>query len=433
MAFLSLSDIAKAYIILLSTLTVIILVIVLIAYIVEKNKGTRIAVLASMLIASMLDFSVLSQLNKVNRTKYDISLTQALAILNNIPYLVHIIMNLVFILVAILSLYSLYKNSNNKINTFSVKEALENLPTGIAFTTKKAELLLSNHIIHNLCIELTGKSLLSAEAFWQDLSRLQAENCCVIKGEMPAFTLIDGSVWQFSKTLCIYNNDEYYEFKATDISQLYNLIENTRIVNEKLTQQQHRLKELTSIIEENAESCVALNMKINFHDNFGNLLTLTKKALRESENINEARTLVDYWGNLNKVIKELSSNDKQVLTLEQIVLFANKLCCEIILDGELPKEEHNNITTLLCINEMLKNAYRHAGAQKLMVNIFETDSIINLTINNETEHKLSELKEGGGLTGLRERIEKTGGSMKMTCEDGVTMFVKLLKGDLKHV
>ncbi len=431
--FLYLNDSAKAYMLVLCIFSVILPLISLIAHISQKSKSIRVTTLSFSLIASILFFSLLSQLNKVDRAKYNISLTPTLEVFNNIPYFVYIVLNLGFIFVAIISIYRLYKAGKNNISVFSVKEALENLPTGIAFMRDDVDLLLSNNIMQNLCREITGKTLQNANTFWLDLNALQSKENCVIKGDEPSFILKNKAVWQFSKTLCTYRGDEYFEFIATDITELYNLSENTRSVNEKLTQQHQRLKKLTDIIEKNAEGGVALNMKINFHDNFGNLLTLTKKALRENKNADQAKTLVDYWGNLNNMIKELSSDDRQSLSLEQILLFADKLGCEIVLSGELPKDEQSKTTMLLCINEMLKNAYRHAGAQKLMVDISKASGMIHLTIQNETKHKLTQIKEGGGLSALRERIEQTGGTMQMSCDDGVSMMVKLIEEAPQYV
>ncbi len=433
LTFLSLSDSAKAYILVLCILTVILMLIALIAYMAQKRKSLYIAVLSLFFVIGTLVLSALLELNKVGKAKYSIEMTETYVLIDSIPCYIYIALNLIFAFFTVFSIYNLRKNGKNQINTFSVKEALENLPTGIAFMTNDDELLLSNHIMHNLCKKLTGKTLQSVKLFWQNITGLQNTDKCVIKGKEPAFVLSNGEIWQFSKAVCKYNGDEYYELKATDITELYNLSENTRSINEKLIEQQKRLNKLTDIIEENAESGVALNMKINFHDNFGNLLTLTKKALRESENTDESKMLVDYWANLNSVIKELSSDDKQSLSLEQIMLFAQKLGCEIILSGELPLDEQHKITTLLCINEMLKNAYRHAGAQKLTVNIYDMNEITNLVIQNETEHKLLEIKEGGGLSGLRKRIEQAGGTMVMSCNNGVIMEVKLLKGGTQYV
>ncbi len=433
MTFLSLNDTAKSYIIALVMLAAIILLITVIANIVEKSKKSHIILYLCLFFICVFNYALLVELNKYERLIYNSSLTSISVFVNSLPIYTYIIMNIFFILICVYSMFNIYKNGKNKINIFSVKEALENLPTGIAFMTNDIKLLLSNHIIHDLCKELTGKTLYDAQEFWRNITNLQNNENCVIKGEKPAYVLNDGRVFQFSKKLCIYDDEDFYEITATNITQLYELSENTRAVNEKLQQQQQRLKELTNMIEENVENGVALNMKINFHDNFGNLLTLTKKTLRESENIDEARTLVDYWQNLNSVIKELSSDDKHSLSLQQILIFAKKLGCEIIINGDIPEDEHNKTTTLLCINEMLKNAYRHANAQTLTVNITQEQGTIALNIQNETEHNLPEIKEGGGLFGLRQRVELAGGKMSMSCDNGVRMSVKMPIGGKQYV
>ncbi len=427
MTFLLLNDIAKAFIITLCILSTMLIFIAFIFSIAGKSKGHHIALLFVLYVINILNYASLVHLYKIGRVKYNTVDIDVYPAINNLPFYLHIIFFVIIIVVAVVALFKIYKRSKNAINTFSVKQALENLPTGIAFMQNSQKLMLSNHIMHNLCKELTGKILRNAEDFWQELQVLQRQDNCMIKGNEPAFILKSGNIWQFSKKTCIIEGDRYQEFQATDITELYNLSENTRKVNAKLMQQHKRLKELANIIEDNVESQVAVNMKINFHDKFGNLLTLTKKTLRENANVDEERALVDYWGNLNDVIKELSSNDRQNLSLEQIMLFADKLSCKIVLSGELPTDKHNKLTVLLCINEMLKNAYRHAEAQEIIVEITQTDKIIELKIQNETENELTHINEGSGLLGLRRRIEQAGGTMKMICDEGVSMLVTLIK------
>ncbi len=424
MSYLSLNDTAKGYVIAACMFSVIILLIAVIVSVSEK-KSLRVALLCVFFIISMIDLAVIMELNKYQRAIYSFDLQPISVFVNEIPYFLHVAWNMTTTIFAICSMYVLYKSNKSKISVFSVKEAIENLPTGIVFMSDSVELLLSNHLMHRLSKELTKKPLQSGRAFWEDLMVLQNEDNCVITGIEPAYKIGCDEVWQFSKTLFDYNGDEYYQIKATNITELYNLSANTRKVNEKLTLQQDRLEKLANIIEENTKEQVAVNMKVNFHDNFGNLLTLTKKTLRETENIDEAKTLVEYWGNLNDVITELSSDEKQNLSLEQVLLLAEKLGCEIILTGDMPQDEHDNTTVLLCINEMLKNAYRHADAQKLRVEILQATSGVRLNIHNETKSKLTSIKEGGGLSGLRQRIEQRGGEMSMDCTDGVTMSVVL--------
>ncbi len=422
--FLVLNYTAKGYIMALYVFGMIILLIALIFHMSEKkNKFSVPAFL--LLLVNLLNLSALMVLNDYHEFPDDISLNTISLFANKTPYILHVMLGICTIMFALYSIYALHKKSQNQVGVFSVKEALENLPTGIAFMSNNVNLMLSNHIMHTLSKKLTAKPLQNGLEFWNDLTNLQNSNKCVITGKEPAFALENGDIWQFSKTLCDYSGNEYYQLKATNITELYNLKEGTKTVNEKLAQQQYRLKKLTDIIEENAEKQVAVNMKIDFHDNFGNLLTLTKKTLRESEDIDEAKTLFEYWGNLSNMITALSSGKNQNLTLEQIMLFAQKLGSKIVITGELPKDNANKASLLLCINEMLKNAYRHADAHILNVDISHTKSNVTFTIHNETKSKITQITEGGGLTGLRQIIEQAGGEMVMDCSDGVKMTVKL--------
>ncbi len=423
--FSALNDTAKGYIMALCIFDMIILLIALIFYMSEKNhKFSAPAFL--LLILNIINISALMTLNQHQKPPDNIPLHPICMFADKVPYILHIMLGVGTIMFAVYSIYALHKKYQSEVGIFSVKEALENLPTGIAFMNQNVNLLLSNHIMHMLSKEIAEKPLQNGLEFWKNLTHLQNSDKCVIKGKEPAFTLENGDIWQFSKTLCTYGGNEYYQLKATNITEHYNLSQSTKTVNEKLTQQQFRLKKLTDIIEANVEKQVAINMKINFHDNFGNLLTLTKKALRENENINEANALIEYWGNLSNIITALSSDEKQNLSLSQILLFAQKLGCKIIITGEFPKDDANNTTLLLCINEMLKNAYRHADAHILNVDISQTPGAVNFTIHNETKSKIAQITEGGGLTGLRQRIEQGGGKMVIDCSDGVKLSGTLL-------
>ncbi len=427
MTFLSLNDVAKGYLLALCIIAVVIQLITLIAYLSDRYKSRRVVMLLFLNVFSILMCLIITQLNKFGREKYDILMTPVYEFFNGTPYFVYVIINMSVIFFAVFSLYALYKKNKTQINVFSVKQALETLPCAVAFMTDDEELLLSNRIMHNLCKELTGAPLRNAEHFWSQINSMQGDNRCAIKGAEPTFILADGKVWQFSKSRCIHDGEEYCEYRADDITELYKLRENIHGVNEQLKQQQNRLKTLSDIIEDNAKNQVAVNMRINFHDNFGNLLTLTKKTLRESEDEQEVRTLINYWKNLNGVIKDLSGDDRQTITLRQVMLFADKLGSKINIVGEIPAQDYDRTTTLLCINEMLKNAYRHAGAQELSVNILSQNSSTIITIHNKTKDRISQITEGGGLSGLRSRIEQSGGEMDMSCDDGVTMTIKLLR------
>ncbi len=427
MRFLALNATAQGYVAALMMLNFIVLLVAFIAELMAKCHIVKRITLFLCMIISILCFSAFVERIYFKNAESDTELWEVAKLVDAVPIFIFVIAGIVMIAFAVYTICNAFQNNRNTINRFSVKEAIENLPSGIAFMSKDKDLCLANHVMNRLSKEITGKALHSGREFWEDVLKMRSDDTCVLKSEEPAYVLPSGEIWQFSKTTCTWKGESYEEVKATDITQLYKLRQNTKNTNEKLSKQQQRLKELTDRIEENMGEQVAVNMKVNFHDNFGNLLILTKKTLREDPDIDESRTLIRYWEDLTDMIHELSSGDKHKLTLEQIKLFGNKLGLELLIEGELPRGEQDQMVILLCVNEMLKNTYRYASADKLVVQMSETVDEILVRIYNDDKNPPVEMKEGGGLSGLRQRIEQAGGEMKLLCEAGVTMLIKLYK------
>ncbi len=427
MTFFSLSDTLKGYILAAVFICFITLILALVSHIsLNKNKGTmQILVILSLI--ALIDLSALKELTSYWSEESASRSSDIAVFVDNIPYYNHIIFAVLGVGFSFYSIYKLYVVSSNTINEFSIKEAIESLPSGIAFMSPSNELYLSNRIMQDLCKKLTDKDLMSGTDLWEDLSKLKSSAQCVIGGNNPAFMLSDGKVWQFTRALCKWETGDYYEIKTTDITELYNLRRNTEEVNEVLSKQQIQLKNLTSMIEKNTEEEIAANMKVSFHDNFGNLLTLTKHTLQETTELDETKVLAKHFEQLSEIITDLASDKNQGVSYEEIITLGEKLDCKVILQGELPAQEEIKNKVLLCINEALKNAYLHANAKELIVTIGESEETVEVSIYNETKNILSNITEGGGLSGLRRQIEKMNGKFSINVENGVRINIVLNK------
>ncbi len=425
MTFTSLTTNTQGYVTAIVFIAFIAMTLALIINFLAKSSNKWAFVLSFLLLVIIIDLTALIEYIDFSRPLGKTHFSPIAETINNIPYPIHIILGLVSIGISAYSIYKVYKADKDSINDFSIKEALESLPTGIAFVSKDNSIFLSNKIMHNLCKELTSKDLISGVDIWGELSSLRSSDKCVMNEDDPAFMLASGKVWQFSKIVQKHNNDNFIEIKATDITELYSLSENTKQFSEVLSKRQEKLKSLTNIIEQTTEKEITANMKVGFHDNFGNLLTLTKEMLRETRENSEIQDVAGHFAEIPNIITDITSERNQSLSLEYIISFGEKLGCEVIVNGDLPTDDENKTTILLCINEALKNAYCHANADKLNINITKTEDIVNVTIHNQIEHTLPKIIEGGGLTGLRQMIEKTGGKFNIKSEDGVIMEIQL--------
>ncbi len=360
--------------------------------------------------------------------EYDLVMTELSLFINSIPLYVHVVFTIFMIALSIIMLIKLNTLRKTKLNDMSIKEAIENLPTGLIFMSEYGDLFLSNRIIHQLCIELTSKNLVSGKAFWNDIKSLESSDKCVLKGEMPAFLFSDNEVWQFSQTPCIIDEVKYFQIKATKITDLFNLSININDANVKLLNQQVRLKKLYATIEENAAQKVALDMKIKFHDNFGNIIMMTRKVLKEKENEDETENLIGLWDEFTSTITQLSGKEGIAnLNLDEIEALAQEMDCSLKISGVLPENELINQIMLLAINETLKNAIHHAKAKELIVNIAESQQNHSIVIQNKLNKPHIKIVEGGGLAGLRKKVEEVQGVMNITTNEIISVQIDLPK------
>jgi signal transduction histidine kinase len=67
---------------------------------------------------------------------------------------------------------------------------------------------------------------------------------------------------------------------------------------------------------------------------------------------------------------------------------------------------------LRCVQEIITNAIRHAGANNLWIELSRTGNGIAIRARDDGRGT-KELRPGHGLTGMRERLEQVGGRLEI--------------------
>ena len=100
---------------------------------------------------------------------------------------------------------------------------------------------------------------------------------------------------------------------------------------------------------------------------------------------------------------------------------------KIIYTGEQVWESHIFELMDIILLEALSNCVRHAGASELYVKCSsgEQEWIMVITDNGQTTEK--DVKEGGGLSGIRKRVEQCGGTLRICAESKFSIIVKIPK------
>ena len=81
------------------------------------------------------------------------------------------------------------------------------------------------------------------------------------------------------------------------------------------------------------------------------------------------------------------------------------------IHGTMPEDTHTAYLLTVALRECVTNALNHAGADLLNLTITNSNGQISAVYTNNGAQPEQEIIEGGGLTSLRERIERSGGIM----------------------
>ena len=125
-----------------------------------------------------------------------------------------------------------------------------------------------------------------------------------------------------------------------------------------------------------------------------------------------------------KYNNEISDDDM----LSQIRQTCESVGLRLNQTGTLPKEETVAYILTCAIRECVTNAVRYAGAKELYAKFSETESFASVCVTNDGKQPDSEIIEGGGLSTLRRRVERAGGSMTVQSRPIFKLTVTVPKG-----
>ena len=156
-----------------------------------------------------------------------------------------------------------------------------------------------------------------------------------------------------------------------------------------------------------------LGMKIRVHDDIGRSVIATRSLLNNNRPTNELDLTV--WKNAVRLL--MRDNEKNSGTYsydisEQLKETSSVLGIEINITGDIPDLFYNKIF-ITAVRECASNAVRHAGAAKLNVKCSKCGGRQWIALSNDGRVPDSTVTEGGGLSSLRDRIEKSGGTMNI--------------------
>lgn len=399
--FYQASTLRQIVLLVISQFTVISLASELILLFGRKRRMKKLIQLALLFVVNVT-FYILMQLDsRINGIEQGLHL--------NIPYGLLLIGTVVSLIFGMWNLFSETRNRKT-IGHSSIKEAFDNLPTGVCYFNEAGLPVLCNRAMQRFSFEICGKDV-------QLIADM--ENClgddfspaAGVRKEGKTFLLPDGRAWQLEKRVFTHESgSRFSQYVAADVTDLHrNRVELIR-ENEQLRKVQADLKRLSANVVAVTREEEILNMKMRVHDEMGRCLVAAQKYLRQENNEHIPDRLATDWQRAVSMIKY--SNDAPE---EDMLLQIRETCAyfqiSFVQTGALPEQEEAAYLLTCAVRECVTNAVRYAQATELYVAFEKTTTEASVTIRNNGEIPRDEIVEGGGLSTLRQRVERAGGMM----------------------
>ena len=327
----------------------------------------------------------------------------------HVPYIVLLFLTILSIAFGAWLVLGETRNRKTISNT-SIKESFDTLPTGVCFFNKAGFPILCNSAMQRFSFAVCGKDV----QFVTDLENCLADDfvpVAEVRQEGRIFILPDGRAWHLEKrTFTHESGRNFAQYIAKDVTDLHENQVELQEENAQLRRVQLDLQTLSANVVAVTREEEILNTKMRVHDEMGRCLVAAQKYLKENCMENIPDSVATAWQRAVSVIKHNneSPDEDMLLQIRKTCEFVN---LKYIQTGKLPEEENAAYILTCAVRECVTNAVRYAGATELYVDISETENEAAVTVTNNGKKPDCEIVEGGGLTNLRDRVERAGGSM----------------------
>ena len=314
------------------------------------------------------------------------------------------------------------RRAAGELDNDSISEAILNLPGGFCFAQQDGRVILANAVLQTQIYQMTGHFLTDANVAWNDIAGHSASECDDTK-ESVLHQTGDGRVWKFRRRPYRIDGLWYWQIDGTDVTELMRIREELQRVNEKISQQNLRTRELIGDIFNKKSEQEILDMQRRVHHEVGQCIVMAKRDLSEPPDPENLKGLLELWEKTFLWIPE-GEEKRDMSDREQEICQAARIGgCRVCFRGERPNREALYLLYLAAVREAVTNSMQHAGATEVYVDADRRKGGLQVTIYDNGSFSGGQITEGVGLGKLRKKLEQAGIRMEMRTEKGVSMIL----------
>lgn len=305
-----------------------------------------------------------------------------------------------------------------RIGRASIKESLDNLPSGICFADQSGLVILSNRQMYRLCYPLMGMDLQHISELLDALEKPQA-GIQSVGADTNVYRFPEGKVWKFTQSsITDADGNAYTQVLAVDVTALYEKGDELEQENRRLEEVNARARNLYAQLDDIVREEENFAVKTHVHDEMGELLGLTRNMLTQRELPPERlKALGKRWEHIGDTLGAVGKQDGDAFdsdkTLAELTEGIAGIGVALHVRGEFPQKSGAAYLLTAAVRECAINTARHAKGSEMTVELTKTPHSLIAAITNDGMAPAGEVVEGGGLSALRRRIEGTGGAMQV--------------------
>lgn len=305
-----------------------------------------------------------------------------------------------------------------RIGRASIKESLDNLPSGICFADQSGLVILSNRQMYRLCYTLMGMDLQHISELLDALEKPQA-GIQSVGADTNVYRFPEGKVWKFTQSsITDADGNAYTQVLAVDVTALYEKGDELKQENRRLEEVNARARNLYAQLDDIVREEENFAVKTHVHDEMGELLGLTRNMLTQRELPPERlKALGKRWEHIGDTLGAVGKQDGNAFdsdkTLAELTERIAGIGVALHVRGEFPQKSGAAYLLTAAVRECAINTVRHAKGSEMTVELTKTPHNLIAAITNDGLAPAGEVVEGGGLSALRRRIEGTGGAMQV--------------------
>ncbi len=312
------------------------------------------------------------------------------------------------------------------LSALSIKNAMDSLNTGVMFCENGGFIVLCNKQMQRLMAVITGEILRNGEQFFRLLASGELSPACKITGFEGgnACLLPDGSVWLFARAELTVKRKKYSQLTATDITERWKLTAELKSQNEELTRRQEELIETLNNLQTLSRERETQRARMRAHDLLGGRLSLLLRTLH-GESAPDYSLLRSLTSGLMEELKAAESAHSPQDDMKILKQTFASVGVGIHFDGELPQDKEKGQLFIDISKEAVTNAVRHGFATKVYIVMGIAEGHRQMRVTDNGGLPAGEIKEGGGISGMRNRLEAFGGQLRVATKPGFTLTVDL--------